>query len=182
MPSEDPRLPPHIEETIAAIYEVHAQHRRSTPPLQKAVAAVTATLARPACVAVLTLIVAGWIGLNLGLLKTGHRAPDPPPFTYLSEVVSLAALYLAATILIAQSHDEELATQRDQLTLQLALLNEQKSAKIIALLEEFRQRDPDHAGRRDFEAAAMAIPTDPNAVLAKIRSINEAADATSAHT
>lgn len=173
MPSTEPILPPHIEESIAAISEVHARHRRSTPPIQKAVAAVTAALARPACVAVLTLIVLGWIGLNLGLLATGHRPPDPPPFTYLSETVSLAALYLTSAILITQTHEDELATQRDQLTLQLALLNEQKAAKIIALLEEFRQHDPDHSGRRDNEAAAMAVPTDPNAVLAKIRSIND---------
>ena len=35
--------------------------------------------------------------------------------------------------------EDELATRREQLTLQLAILSEQKAAKIISLLEELRQ-------------------------------------------
>ena len=45
-------------------------------------------------------------------------------------------------ILITQRHDDEMATRREQITLELAILSEQKSAKIIALLgrvDEFDQ-------------------------------------------
>jgi uncharacterized membrane protein len=170
----EPTLPPHIEDSIAAISEVHAQQWRQTRPVQKAVATVMEAIARPAFVGVLTIVVAAWIGINLGLQANGRHAPDPAPFTYLSEVVSLAALYLTATILITQKHDDRLATQREQLTLQLAMLNEQKSAKIIHLLEEIRRNDPDQSSHADDEAEAMAVAVDPQAVLEKIRTINQA--------
>ncbi len=77
-------------------------------------------------------------------------------------------------ILIAQRHDDELATRRDQLTLELAILSEQKSAKIIALLEEFR-RDPHQGDHRDVVAEAMAQPANPQVVLHAIRSAHGAA-------
>lgn len=82
-------------------------------------------------------------------------------------------------ILIAQRHDDELATRRDQLTLELAILSEQKSAKIIALLEEFRRNDPHQGDHRDVVAEAMAQPANPQAVLHAIRSAH-GAPATSA--
>ena len=57
---------------------------------------------------------------------------DPLLIPLLATAVSTAALYLAAMILITQRHDDEMATRREQITLELAILSEQKSAKIIA--------------------------------------------------
>ena len=87
----------------------------------------------------------------------------------LSAAVSTLGLYLAAMILIAQRHDDELSTRRNQLTLELALLSEQKSAKIIALLEEFRRNDPNQGDHRDELAEALAEPADTHAVLDAIK-------------
>ena len=61
--------------------------------------------------------------------------------------MSTIALYLAATILMTQRHDDEMATRREQITLELAILSEQKSSKIVALLEEFR-RNPNQGDHR----------------------------------
>jgi hypothetical protein len=63
-------------------------------------------------------------------------------------------------------------SRRDQLSLQLALLNDQKSATIIRLLEELRYNDPHQGNELDAEAEAMAMPADPCAVLAKISATN----------
>ena len=76
-------------------------------------------------------------------------------------------------ILIAQKHDDELATLRDQLTLELAILAEQKTAKVIALLEEFRRSAPDVEDRRDEVAEALAEPADPNVVIDAIQAAHE---------
>jgi uncharacterized membrane protein len=46
----------------------------------------------------------------------------------------------------------------------MALLTEQKTAKIIDLLEEFR-RDSPVRDRPDALAEAMAVPTNPTSVL-----------------
>jgi uncharacterized membrane protein len=160
------------EDSSPGISPVHAEHRRRTPRIQRTFAAVTHALSRPMFIAVLTGALTSWVGLNLAIQASGRRAFDPPPFAYLSEAISVAALYLAAMILVTQSHEDELATHRDQLTLELAILNEQKSAKIIRLLEELRLNDPVHGNEPDVEAQAMAVPADPQAVLEQIRSIS----------
>jgi uncharacterized membrane protein len=51
----------------------------------------------------------------------------------------------------------------------LAILSEQKTAKIISLLEELRQDHPDIHDRIDDEAAAMSEPADPQSVLETIK-------------
>ena len=169
MPSDDQALPPHVEESVAAIAELHMAHYRGAGAAQRFVAAATAAVARPATLALITAAVAGWIVLNLALMALGWRAPDPFPFPLLSATVSTGALYLAAMILIAQRHDDELATRRDQLTLELAILAERKSAKIIALLEEYRRNDWRQSDDRDKVAEALAEPSDPDAVLHAIK-------------
>ena len=98
----------------------------------------------------------------------GRPAPDPFPFHILAAVASTLDLFLAAMILVAQRHDDELADRRDQLTLEIAILSEQKTAKIIALLEEFRRNDPHQSDGRDRVAEALAQPSDPQALLGTI--------------
>ena len=114
--------------------------------------------------------------LNLALLRFGHAALDPFPFPLLSAAVSTVGFYFAAMILISQRHDDEMATRREQMTLELAILSEQKSAKIIALLEEFRRNDPNQGNDRDEVAEALAKPADPLVVLDAIRSAEKAED------
>ena len=89
-------------------------------------------------------------------------------------VVSLAALYMTVLILTTQRRENELASHHEQLTLELAILSEQKAAKIISLLEELRQDHPEIRNRVDREATAMSAPTDPQSVLEVIKKHSEA--------
>jgi uncharacterized membrane protein len=59
----------------------------------------------------------------------GRAALDPFPFPLLSAAVSTIGLYLAAMIFISQRHDDEMPTRREQMTLELVILSEQKSAR-----------------------------------------------------
>jgi uncharacterized membrane protein len=70
----------------------------------------------------------------------------------------------------------KMATRREQMTLELAILSEQKSAKIIALLEEFRRNDPNQDDARDEVAEALAMPADPRVVLDAIQAAEKAED------
>jgi uncharacterized membrane protein len=171
-----PPVPPHVEETVAAIAALHAAHYREARALQKAVSRATRGIAQPAMLIVSTVAIAGWITLNLALPEFGRAALDPFPFPLMSAAVSTIGLYLAAMILITQRHDDELATRREQLTLELAILSEQKSAKIIALLEEFRRNDPNQGDHRDKMAEALAQPADPQVVLDAILAAERAED------
>ena len=173
---EGPPLPLHVEETVATIAALHAAHYREARALQKAVSKATRGIAQPAMLIVSTVAIAGWIMLNLALPRFGHAALDPFPFPLLSAAVSTVGFYLAAMILISQRHDDEMATRREQMTLELAILGEQKSAKIISLLEEFRRNDPNQGDDRDEVAEALAKPADAQVVLDAIRAAEKAED------
>ncbi len=69
----------------------------------------------------------------------------------------------------AQRRDGELASHREQLTLESNILSEQKAAKLIELLEELRRALASFAGRVDPEAAAFATPSDPQVILDAIK-------------
>ena len=55
------------------------------------------------------------------------------------------------------------------MTLELAILTEQKVAKLIELVEEFRRDSPEVRDRIDSEAHDMATRADPHAVLGAIK-------------
>jgi uncharacterized membrane protein len=126
-------------------------------------------LGRPRFIGVLTVIAASWISLNLLAAALGYRPIDPPPFSWLGGAVSLVSLYMVILILAAQQREYQLAQLREQLTLELAILSEQKTAKVIQLLEESRRDNPLIRNRPDQEAEAMALPADPQSVLDAIK-------------
>ena len=169
MTDRTPILPAHIEETVQAIARLHADHYLHAKPLQKIVDRLTARAGRPEFVGILTVIVAGWIGLNLALMAFGRKPFDEPPFGWLQGGVALAALYMTALILVTQRREDQLASQREQLTLELSILGEQKAAKIIALLEELRRDSPQIHDRVDDQADAMSEAADPESVLEAIK-------------
>jgi uncharacterized membrane protein len=128
-----------------------------------------ALLSRPFVTGLVILLVVGWIGLNLGIAAFGVRPPDPPPFSWLEAAVSLTSLYMVIMILATQRREDLLAQRREMLILELALLSEQKTAKVIQLLEESRFDNPLIRNRIDREAVAMAQPSDPNSMLDVIK-------------
>jgi uncharacterized membrane protein len=162
-------LPDHIEETIRSIAELRAEHHESATVFERALDRVTALLSRPWFIGTVSIVVIGWIGLNLGAVAFGARPIDPPPFSGLGGAVSLVSLFMVVLILATQRREDQLAQRREMLLLELALLGEQKTAKVIQLLEESRLDNPLIRNRLDPEAEAMAQPTDPKSVLDVIK-------------
>jgi uncharacterized membrane protein len=161
-------VPDHIQQTINTIASVHVRHRRQASRAHRFVESTVALVARPGFIALLTMFVAGWVAANL-ILATENRAFDPQPFPILQDIGTLAALYITVLILITTQREKEIGEHREQLTLQLAILSEQKSAKIIQLIEEARRDNPLIGDRHDAEAAELAVPADPEAVLDAIK-------------
>ncbi len=161
-------LPAHIEQTVEAIATLHAQHERESTPIQRLVGRATTVLGKPRGVATITGFIVVWVLYNTFAAPYQH-AFDPAPFEWLQAVVSLTALYVTLFILTTQQRDDVIAGYREQLTLELAILGEQKSAKIIELLESMRRDNPLIEDRIDAEAIAMSMPADPQAVLEAIR-------------
>ena len=159
----------HVEETVRSIDELRADHQREATPLQKSVDRLMALFGRPAFAVVLSVLIVAWIAANLLAPRLGFTPLDPPPFLWLQGVSSLTSLYLVVLVLASQQREDELEHRRELLGLELAILSEQKTAKVIALLEEFRRDSPQIPDRVDDEADHMAVPSDPDAVLTNIK-------------
>jgi len=162
-------LPPHIENAVDALARLHAEHHKNSTPSQRTLGGLTLVLAQHWFIAGLSVAVAGWIAFNLLGSRLGYAPPDPPPFEWLGFALALSSLYMILLVYANQRRDDQLAEIREQLTLELALLNEHKTAKIIELLEELRRDIPIVDNRLDSQAKQMARPIEPERVLEAIR-------------
>lgn len=166
-------LPIHVEDTVQAVARFHSAHKAEAGGLQRSIERLTRRAGSPAFAALLTALVVGWIGLNFGLVAAGRKPLDEPPFVWMQGAVALTALYMTIFILTTQRREDKLAGLRDQLTLELSILGEQKTAKIIGLLEELRRDAPNLSDRVDEDAEALAMPSDPDAVLHALKDTQE---------
>jgi uncharacterized membrane protein len=157
-------LPRHVEETVRSISLLHVEHHNRATASDRIVDGATSLISRPGFIAVVILIIVAWSGMNLALPVLGIKPFDAPPFPWLMDGVTIAALLIAALIVTTQRRANKLADLREQMTLELGLLTEQKTAKIIALLEELRHDSPQVPDRVDHEAREMATRADPEAV------------------
>jgi uncharacterized membrane protein len=82
-----------------------------------------------------------WFGLWI-VINTipGIEHIDPFPFTFLTLVVSLEAIFLTTFILISQNLETKIAERRNHLDLQIDLLSEQENTKMIAMLEAISEK------------------------------------------
>jgi uncharacterized membrane protein len=124
-------VPHHVDDAIATIAALHAAHHREARALQRTVSRATSDIAQLGTLILITLAIALWVTINLTLPEFSHAALESFPFSLLGTIVSTIALYLTTMILMTQRHDDEMATCGEQITLELAILSEQKSSKII---------------------------------------------------
>jgi len=162
-------VPSQFGHNLNAVAQLHAEHHHNASPLQRSVDRLTGLLARPRSVAILTWALLAWVSGNLVAGYLGFHPIDPPPFSRLGNAVSVIALYLVVLVLVTQRREDELNQRRERLTLELALLSEQKTTKVIQLLEELRRDIPHVDDRHDAEAEALARPADARSVLDSIR-------------
>ncbi len=170
---ETPILPPHLEDTVRSIAELHVEHSRRVSFYQRVVERLIVQLARPATVGAVAVVIVAWIAANVALSQLHYRPFDPAPFPYLQGLLAAAALFMTVLILATQRRENLLSEHRAQLTLELAMVSERKVAKLIELLEQLRRDDPLIANRADEQATAMEQPTDPQAMFEAIQDTHD---------
>jgi uncharacterized membrane protein len=105
-----------------------------------------------------------WIILNS---MPGVRHIDPFPFTFLTLVVSLEAIFLSTFILISQNHDTKISERRNHLDLQINLLSEQENTRMIEILKAIAAKlDCEITNAADVDS--LTAETDPQKVAALI--------------
>jgi uncharacterized membrane protein len=96
---------------------------------------------------------------------------DPFPYTFLTLVVSLEAIFLSTFILISQNHDTKLAERRNHLDLQINMLAEQESTKTLELLRRVAEKLGVYAN--DPETKVLAESMEPEKLVDQIVSAAE---------
>jgi uncharacterized membrane protein len=161
-------LPPSVNENIGTIAEFYARHENHVSTTQKAVEKMALFLGSPGYVFANVVLIVCWIAGNLIAGDLGRQPFDDPPFFWLQGLVGLNAFVISTTVLIRQNRMSRLADHHAHLDLQVNLLTEEKSSKIIALLEELRRDIPGVRAKPDHEADELAKSADAKAVLSAI--------------
>jgi uncharacterized membrane protein len=112
---------------------------------------------------------AGWLVFN-----SSQLAFDPYPFTFLTMVVSLEAIFLAFFIMIGQNIASRESERRHQLDLQINLLNEREMTAMLRLMAKMADKLEISAADQ-AEARNFGHNTDPLALLDQIVSAERAA-------
>lgn len=122
---------------------------------------------------------AAWVLLNVGVLDIPHVSGfDPFPFSFLTMVVSLEAIFLSTFVLISQHRLACASERRAELDLQVNLLAEQKATKVLEMLDHIGQQ-LDQMGthfnfKPDPEVEALKVSPEPRDMLKVIESTVEA--------
>ena len=158
----------HIVEAAYSIAQLYSEHHRSATAHERTIDRATGVLGQPWFIILLTLLIGGWQAGNFAAAHFNLAAIDPPPFAGLATAVSLGSLSIMLLILATQRRENRLTEKREQITLELALLGEKRTAKVIELLEELRRDFPLVHDRIDEQAEALAKPADPEHVIKAI--------------
>jgi uncharacterized membrane protein len=155
---------PHVEEAIESIAELERRAQAGISPHQRWIERVTRRIGRPRVVYLILAFVAVWIGTNLVLPAIGLRAFDAPPFPLLDGILTLASLLLVVLVLTTEHRTAQIDLQRSRLDLQINLMTERRTAKLIDMLDALRRDLPQVPTHHDPEVRAMRERADPHAV------------------
>jgi uncharacterized membrane protein len=162
-------LPSPVHDNLDTIAQLRERSAHAVTVHQRMFETVATRLGRPRAAYALGLGVVGWIAYNSVAPRFGWRELDQPPFFWLQGTISLLAAFTAILVLVAQTRQRLEQEDRAHLELQINLLAEQKTTKIIALLEELRHDLPGVPDRDDPVARAMQEEVDANAVHSAVK-------------
>ena len=97
---------------------------------------------------------------------------DPFPFTFLTLVVSLEAIFLSTFILISQNHDAKISERRNHLDLQINLLSEQENTHMLMMLRAIAEKVGVNLSGDD-QVQALSEETKPQRLVKQIKEREE---------
>jgi uncharacterized membrane protein len=157
-----------ISDNIGAVLDFYTHEDRKITRSQRILERISLFIGQPVFLAFVLVFVVLWMLGNAMLRESGRAQFDPAPYFWLQGIVGLGALLTATVVLTKQNRLARLAEQRAHLDLKVTLLTEQKTAKLIDLLEELRRDLPNVKDRHDPEAVALQKSMSPDSVLAAL--------------
>lgn len=147
-----------VGKNISDIVEMRAEEERRKSLQERVADVLTLFSGSMVFVYVHTVWFGFWILLNVGWL--GNKPFDPFPFSLLTLIVSLEAIFLSTFVLISQNHASSVADKRADLDLQINLLAEHEVTHLLTLVDAIA----DHLGiarekRNDVEELKKNVGT-----------------------
>jgi uncharacterized membrane protein len=121
---------------------------------------------RPWVIAVHTLWFGGWMLWNSGRVPGVHPF-DPFPYMGLTTIVSLEAIFLSLFILVSQNRATRRADERAHLDLQINLMAERETTKMLRLLQALCAHHG-LAEAADSEVDEMLRQTEPASIAREL--------------
>jgi uncharacterized membrane protein len=149
-----------IHENLEKVSQFAQREDAKRTVLQRAIERVSVFFGEPRFLLTFLCASLAWIISDVFLHHMGYRYFDEPPFSLLQGIVTF----------IGMARVEE---DRAHLELQINLLAEQKTTKIIMLLEELRRDLPNVRDRHDQHAETLQAATNPDADLEAIEQRKE---------
>jgi uncharacterized membrane protein len=151
-------------QNVHSIAQLEKAQQRSVSPTDRIAQAITGFCGSMSFIWVHVAWFAGWILANTTLPLPRF---DPFPFSLLTLIVSLEAIFLSTFIMIAENRQERVSERRSHLDLQINLLAEQEGTKILSLLSKIARKlniDPTH----DPDIAVLEQATRPEQLARQI--------------
>lgn len=139
---------------IQAIQELEAEFLHERTALERFTDSVTRFAGSPGFLIAHALLLAAWLGVN-----AGPWVFDPYPYQFLNFVVAVEAIFLATFVLMAQNRQSRQAEHWAHLALQIGLLSEQESTKMLEMLRSISGRLGLEGPARDRELGEMIRTT-----------------------
>jgi uncharacterized membrane protein len=160
-------LSPALARNIASIVERRKREARAAPLETKVAAAISKFAGSMTFVYIHLAIFGGWIAINTGIIPLVPAWDES--LVVLAMIASVEAIFLSTFVLINQNRMADEDNDRADLDLQVTLLNEHETTRLIAMVEAIATRlnvetdadDEIHDLKRDVA---------PEAVLERIKS------------
>jgi len=124
------------EENLRAVARLEERARSRRSSLACASDAITSYAGSEWSVAAHALWFGAWLLFNAGLLPLPWKPFDPFPFSLLTSIVSLEAIFLTLFVLASQNRMTQEADKRAHLDLQVDMLAEQEMTVVLRMLRE----------------------------------------------
>jgi len=145
----------HAEE----IGELHRESEQGVPQHQLRLERFTGAIATPWTFYAVLIFAAGWISASLLAPRAGLSQLDAFPFPLLELVFTLSSLFLVLLVLLKQERQGKADQERSRLVLQITMLTDRRSAKLVQLFERLRM-DLHLPDRKDAEEKELRTSPD----------------------
>lgn len=155
----DSKLPSITQENVRMVAEIEEKYLQQRSPGERTGDAVAQFSGSTTFFVLNVVWYLAWVLANTGKIPL-LRPFDPYPFTFLTLMVSLEAIFLAIFVLASQNRMARVADQRAHLDLQINLLAEQENTKMLNLLQTMANRMGLKAETKDDEIDQLAEKTE----------------------